>query len=41
MCQMAGFIEITDDVDKEVHNHQGTEAVKHGKAFRRYDFNVV
>lgn len=29
MCQMAGFIEITDDVDKEVHNHQGTEAMKH------------
>jgi hypothetical protein len=21
MCQMAGFIEVTDDVDIEVHNH--------------------
>jgi hypothetical protein len=34
MCQIAGFIEVIDDVDKEVHDHQGTEAVKHGKAFR-------
>jgi hypothetical protein len=34
MCQTAGFIEVTNNVDKEVHNHQGTEAVKHGKAFR-------
>jgi hypothetical protein len=41
VCQMAGFVEVTGDVDKEVHNHQGTEAVKHGKAFRRYDFYVV
>jgi hypothetical protein len=40
-CQTASFIEVIDDMDKEVHNHQGTEAVKHGKAFRRYDLDII
>jgi hypothetical protein len=29
----ASFIEVTDDMDKEIHDHKRTEAVKNGKAF--------
>lgn len=34
LMRMAGFIEVTDDMDKEIHDHERTEAVKNGKAFR-------
>ncbi|KAG2092251.1 hypothetical protein BD769DRAFT_1395477 [Suillus cothurnatus] len=32
----ASFIEVTDDMDKEIHDHKRTEAMKNGKAFSQW-----